>query len=62
MDDFKPVDDTRVVADSQPVARKEGLLAGRISWGADAFAPMTEEQVAEFDGDPANHVERPNPI
>jgi len=45
-----------------PVARKEGLLKGQVSWHDDAFAPMTEEQVAEFDGSLANHIERPSPI
>lgn len=33
-------------------ARVAGLLKGRVHWGPDAFAPMTGEELAEFDGAP----------
>lgn len=33
-------------------ARVAGLLKGRVHWEADAFAPMTVEELAEFDGAP----------
>jgi antitoxin (DNA-binding transcriptional repressor) of toxin-antitoxin stability system len=33
--------------------RVAGLLKGRIHWENDAFAPMTAEELAEFDGAPA---------
>ena len=33
-------------------ARVAGLLKGRVHWDADAFAPMTTEELAEFDGAP----------
>jgi hypothetical protein len=49
MDDFKPVDDTPAVADPQHVTRQEGLLKDQVSWHDDAFAPMTAEELAEFD-------------
>jgi prevent-host-death family protein len=52
----KPVAELRVVAEdapvARPVARKEGLLKGRVSWIPGAFAPMNEEDIAEFDGMP----------
>lgn len=31
--------------------RRAGLLKGRVSWEAGAFAPMTDAEVAEFFGD-----------
>jgi prevent-host-death family protein len=33
-------------------ARVAGLLKGQIHWEPDAFAPMTVEELAEFDGVP----------
>ena len=33
-------------------ARVAGLLKGRVHWDPDAFAPMTGEELAEFDGAP----------
>ena len=33
-------------------ARVAGLLKGRIHWDPDAFAPMTDEELAEFDSAP----------
>ena len=34
-------------------ARVAGLLKGRVHWEPDAFAPMSAEELAEFDGGPA---------
>jgi len=52
----KPVAELRLVVKEAPVARsaprKEGLLKGRVSWTPGAFSPMTEEEMAEFDGMP----------
>jgi antitoxin (DNA-binding transcriptional repressor) of toxin-antitoxin stability system len=33
-------------------ARVAGLLKGRVHWEPDAFAPMTDEELAEFDRAP----------
>ena len=39
-------------------ARVAGLLRGQVHWEPDAFAPMTVEELAEFDGAPAvSHVD-----
>jgi antitoxin (DNA-binding transcriptional repressor) of toxin-antitoxin stability system len=46
----KPVAEIRVLAKPASVVRKEGLLKGRVSWSPGAFAPMTEEELVEFDG------------
>jgi antitoxin (DNA-binding transcriptional repressor) of toxin-antitoxin stability system len=48
----KPVAEIRVIANHVPVARKEGLLKGRVRWSPGTFAPMTDEELAEFDGTP----------
>ena len=48
----KPVAEMRVIPSATSALRKEGLLKGRVSWSPDAFAPMTEEELAEFDGQP----------
>lgn len=53
----KPVAEIRVIAQDRtpmrrPIARKEGLLKGRVSWKPGTFAPMTDEDVAVFDGMP----------
>jgi len=49
----RPVAELRAVA-AEPVrpARVAGLLKGKVHWEPDAFAPMTDEEVAEFDGAP----------
>jgi len=46
----KPVAEIGVITDQLPAARKEGLLKGRVHWIPGAFAPMTDEELAEFDG------------
>jgi prevent-host-death family protein len=48
----KPVAEIRVITKSIPVVRKEGLLKGRVRWSPGAFSPMTDEEMAEFDGSP----------
>ena len=50
----KPVAELRAIQAPPPqrVRRVAGLLKGRIHWKANAFAPMTEKEVAEFDGTP----------
>ena len=48
----KPVAEIRVIAKPASVARKEGLLKGRVRWNPDAFAPMTDAELADFDGTP----------
>jgi hypothetical protein len=35
-----------------PPARGAGLLKGSVHWEPDAFAPMSAEELAEFDGAP----------
>jgi antitoxin (DNA-binding transcriptional repressor) of toxin-antitoxin stability system len=49
----QPVAELRAIqtAPSHPT-RIAGLLKGRIHWEPDAFAPMTAEELAEFDGGP----------
>ena len=49
----RPVAELRAIltAPTQP-ARVAGLLKGRVAWAPDAFAPMTGEELAEFDGAP----------
>jgi prevent-host-death family protein len=46
----KPVAEIRVISNPAPVTRKEGLLKGRVHWKPGTFAPMTDEELAEFDG------------
>ena len=54
----KPVAEMRVIVQNdvgptaRPLIRKEGLLKGQVSWTPGAFAPMTEEDIALFDGAP----------
>lgn len=48
----KPVAEIRVIEKPATVARKEGLLKGRVRWNPGTFAPMTEEELADFDGTP----------
>jgi prevent-host-death family protein len=49
----RPVAELRAVeAAPERPARVAGLLKGRIHWEPDAFAPMTDEELAEFDGSP----------
>jgi antitoxin (DNA-binding transcriptional repressor) of toxin-antitoxin stability system len=47
----RPVAELRAIqtAPAHP-ARVAGLLKGRVHWDPDAFAPMTAEELAEFDG------------
>jgi prevent-host-death family protein len=47
----QPVAELRAI-ETSPVrpARVAGLLKGRVHWEPDAFAPMTVEELAEFDG------------
>ena len=54
----KPVAEIRLIT-PEPVApaataapRKGGLLKGLVSWKPGTFAPMTDEEAAEFDGSP----------
>ena len=49
----QPVAELRAIqtAPAHPT-RVAGLLKGRVHWEADAFAPMTAEELAEFDGAP----------
>jgi antitoxin (DNA-binding transcriptional repressor) of toxin-antitoxin stability system len=47
----RPVAEIRAIqAPPSNRTRTPGLLKGRVHWDADAFAPMTAEEVAEFDG------------
>jgi antitoxin (DNA-binding transcriptional repressor) of toxin-antitoxin stability system len=49
----QPVAELRAI--EAPLARSvrvAGLLKGQIHWEPDAFAPMTVEELAEFDGVP----------
>ena len=49
----QPVAELRAVeAAPERPARVAGLLKGRIHWELDAFAPMTDEELAEFDSSP----------
>ena len=49
----RPVAELRAIqtAPAHP-ARVAGLLKGRVHWEPDAFAPMTAEELKEFDGAP----------
>jgi antitoxin (DNA-binding transcriptional repressor) of toxin-antitoxin stability system len=49
----QPVAELRAIetAPAHP-ARVAGLLKGRVDWAPDSFAPMTDEELAEFDGAP----------
>ena len=49
----QPVAELRPI-ETPPVrsARVAGLLKGQVHWEPDAFAPMTVEELAEFDGAP----------
>lgn len=49
----KPVAELRAL--ETPLVRPDrvaGLLKGRVHWEPGAFAPMTDEELAEFDGAP----------
>ena len=49
----QPVAELRAIETSPArPARVAGLLKGRVHWEPDAFAPMTVEELAEFDGAP----------
>jgi hypothetical protein len=47
---IRPVADKLATAEPATMARKEGLLKGRVRWKPGTFEPMTEEELAEFDG------------
>lgn len=48
----KPIAELRPLpAARERFVREPGALKGKISWTADAFAPMTDAEVAEFDGE-----------
>lgn len=49
----QPVAELRAV-ETAPVrpARVAGLLKGQVEWAPDAFAPMTADELAEFEGGP----------
>jgi prevent-host-death family protein len=49
----RPVAELRAI-ETSPLrpARVAGLLKGRVHWEPDAFAPMTDEELAEFEGAP----------
>ena len=55
----KPVAELRAIQPEPARApRVAGLLKGQVHWAPDAFAPMTAEELAEFDGAallPGNH-------
>ncbi len=47
----KPVAELRALPpEPAQVPRVAGLLKGQIHWTSDTFAPMTAEELAEFDG------------
>jgi antitoxin (DNA-binding transcriptional repressor) of toxin-antitoxin stability system len=49
----QPVAELRAIeAEQLRPARVAGLLKGRIHWEPDAFAPMTDDELAEFDSAP----------
>ena len=48
----KPVAEIRAVAKPARAVGKGGLLKGHVSWSPGAFAPMSHEELAEFDGAP----------
>ena len=49
----QPVAELRAIHKTQaPQPRTAGLLKGLVSWDADAFNPMTDEELAQFDGSP----------
>jgi len=49
----RPVAELRAV-EASPVrsVRVAGLLTGRVHWESGAFDPMTDEELAEFEGSP----------
>ena len=49
----RPIAEIRAI-ESAPIRpiRVPGLLKGKISYKPDAFAPMTDAELAEFDGSP----------
>ena len=47
----KPVAELRPIAQKQPqTVRTPGLLKGLISWKQGAFDPMSDEELADFNG------------
>lgn len=49
----KPIAELRPLPTSRPaVARTAGLLRGQIRWTEDAFKPMEDSELAEFESSP----------
>ena len=49
----KPIAELRPLSNPEPVGgRKAGLLKGQIRWTQDAFEPMSESELADFEGSP----------
>ncbi|WP_051670803.1 type II toxin-antitoxin system Phd/YefM family antitoxin [Bryobacter aggregatus] len=50
----KPIAEIRPIAPKPAAARKRvpGLLKGRMSWTEDCFAPMSEQELSDFEGAP----------
>lgn len=49
----QPVAELRAIQAASPrPARVAGLLKGQVHWEPDAFSPMTDEDLAEFDAAP----------
>jgi antitoxin (DNA-binding transcriptional repressor) of toxin-antitoxin stability system len=56
----QPVAELRSIGDNAVRAsRVPGLLKGRVSWEAGAFAPLNDEELAEFDAAPQFPPELP---
>lgn len=46
----EPVAELRAIKAALPrPVRAAGLLKGRVHWASDAFSPMTDKELAEFD-------------
>jgi antitoxin (DNA-binding transcriptional repressor) of toxin-antitoxin stability system len=56
----RPIAELRAIQ-AEPVhpTRVAGLLKGRVHWEPEAFAPITVEELAEFDGAPVFPHEAP---
>jgi len=49
----KPVAELRPLSNPTPAGpRKAGLLKGQIRWTENAFAPMSDSELADFEGSP----------
>jgi antitoxin (DNA-binding transcriptional repressor) of toxin-antitoxin stability system len=47
----KPIAELRPLPQAAPV-RTPGLLKGQVSWHEDAFKPMSDSELADFDSSP----------